>query len=343
MRSVFDIPQKKQRILDIQDELENPNIWKDYQKAQQKSKELVELKETVEAVEKLQKEYNNISEIAKVSKDDEKTLTQLGPQLEQLAKEIQGEEIRVFLSGKYDRGNAVLTVTAGAGGQDAEDWAQMLLRMYERYAERKKWKTALIHERPGQASIEIGGSFAYGLLKREQGVHRLVRISPFSAKALRHTSFAAVDVLPEIRQEEEHIEIKPEDIQIEVSRSSGPGGQNVNKRETAVRIVHIATGVAVESQTQRSQQQNKERALEILAAKLYQLKERERKKELEALGQVQDKPKAIEWGSQIRSYVLHPYQMVKDHRTQVETSSAARVLDGALDEFIEAEISFHDS
>lgn len=267
-------------------------------------------------------------------------------QFQLLEGELSKEETKAFLAGKYDSGDAILTITAGAGGQDAQDWATLLFRMYQRYAERKGFKTGLIHQsfgEPGpegrvgtkQVSIAIEGPFAYGFLKRETGVHRLVRISPFSAQALRHTSFAAVEVLPEIRLEEEKIELKQEELSLEVSKSSGPGGQNVNKRETAVRIVHIPTGIAVESQTQRSQQQNKERALEILAAKLYRLREQEKEKELSSL---KGKALAIEWGSQIRSYVLHPYQLVKDHRTEYETSDTQGVLDGKLDEFIEAQV-----
>ena len=284
------------------------------------SKDLARLQESVSAIIELKREVEGLA--------GEK-------EFQLVEEELSREETKAFLSGKYDAGDAILTITAGAGGQDAQDWAGMLLRMYQRYAERKGFKTSIIHQSANQMSIGMEGSFAYGFLKKETGVHRLVRISPFSAKALRHTSFAAVEVLPEIRLGEEKIEIKPEEISVEASKSSGPGGQNVNKRETAVRIVHIPTGIAVESQTQRSQQQNKERALEILAAKLYQLHEQEKEKELAKL---KGKPMAIEWGSQIRSYVLHPYQMVKDHRTQVETSDTAGILDGRLDEFIEAEI-----
>ncbi|TSC56024.1 MAG: hypothetical protein Greene071421_43 [Parcubacteria group bacterium Greene0714_21] len=290
------------------------------------SRDLARLQESVSAIVELKREVEGLREEA-----SEKEFQLVG-------EELSKEETKAFLSGKYDTGDAIFTITAGAGGQDAQDWATMLLRMYQRYAERKGFKTSIIHESANQVSMGIEGSFVYGFLKKETGVHRLVRISPFSAKALRHTSFAAVEVLPEIRLGEEKIEIKPEEIVLEVSKSSGPGGQNVNKRETAVRIVHIPTGIAVESQTQRSQQQNKERALEILAAKLYQIREQEKDKELATLRQAQGKPMAIEWGSQIRSYVLHPYQMVKDHRTNVETSDTAGVLDGRLDEFIEAQI-----
>jgi len=219
--------------------------------------------------------------------------------------------------------------------------------MYERYCEQKGWRVQIIDQSfgdPGpenrigvkQVSFGVAGSFAYGLLKRETGVHRLVRISPFSAKSLRHTSFAAVEVLPEVNiKEEKEIEIKPDDLRVDFYRASGPGGQNVNKRETAVRVTHLPTGIVVSSQAQRSQQQNKERAMQTLASKLYQLQEQKKEKEVARLKGDQA---AIEWGSQIRSYVLHPYQLVKDSRTQAETSNVEKVLDGELDEFIEQEV-----
>lgn len=235
------------------------------------------------------------------------------------------------LTGKYDKYPAHLTVYAGVGGDDAKDWADMLTRMYVRYAEKRGWKVV----GHGDRDIEIKGEYAYGTLKKESGVHRLVRISPFSAKKLRHTSFALVEVVPVLPPvEHAHLNIPPEDLKIEFTRSSGPGGQNVNKRETAVRIVHLPTGIASESQAERSQLQNRERALQLLKSKLIHLMETEQKKELSDL-RVKVKP---EWGNQIRSYVLHPYQMVKDHRTEVKVSTPERVLDGDLDKFIESEL-----
>lgn len=282
-----------------------------------------------------------------ISGEDTVASKEISGQLGLLQERIGKEEFRVFLSGKHDRANAILTIAAGAGGQDAQDWAAMLQRMYERYCARKGWNTQIIHQSFGdigpegrigikQASLEIRGRFAYGFLRREHGVHRLVRISPFSAQSLRHTSFASVEVAPEIDvAREKEAEIKPEDIKVEFYNASGPGGQNVNKRETAVRIVHQPTGVVVESQAQRSQQQNREKAMQILASKLYQLKEAEKEKELRRL---KGKQVAIEWGSQIRSYVLHPYKLVKDVRTELETSDVESVLDGDLDAFIEAEM-----
>jgi len=235
------------------------------------------------------------------------------------------------LTGKYDKLPAHLSVYAGAGGDDAKDWADMLFRMYFRYAERRAWKAIQTDDR----AMEIKGDFTYGTLKKETGVHRLVRISPFSAKKLRHTSFALVEVVPILPEVEyKNIQIPPEDLKIEFSRSSGPGGQNVNKRETAVRIVHLPTGISTTCQSERSQPQNREKALQLLKSKLFHLMQTAQKKELSEL-RTKVKP---EWGNQIRSYVLHPYQMVKDHRTKAESSQPDRVLDGELDKFIEAEL-----
>ncbi len=262
-------------------------------------------------------------------------------------EDLQKMEFRIFLSGKYDKGTALLSIMSGAGGQDAQDWATMLLRMYQRYADRQGFKTKVLDQSFGEGvaegrvgiksvTLEIAGKYAYGYLKKESGVHRLVRISPFSAQALRHTSFALVEVLPEISSTEgEDLEVKPEQLSVEVCKASGPGGQNVNKRMTAVKITHLPTKITVASQTERSLAQNKENAMKMLYAKLYQLKESQRDKEL---AKIKGKQVAIEWGSQIRSYVLHPYQLVKDVRTNIETSDTGGVLDGKLDELITAEI-----
>lgn len=248
-------------------------------------------------------------------------------------------ELVTFLSGKYDKNNALLTISAGVGGRDAQDWASMLLRMYTRYAESKDWQVAVLHESYGEeggiksATLEVKGLYAYGYLKNEAGVHRLVRISPFSPNKLRHTSFAALEVLPEI--EAKDVEIKSEDLKIDTFRSSGPGGQNVNRRETAVRITHLPTNIAVAVQSQRSQLQNKEKAMQLLASKIHSL---QLKREEEELAKTKKIKKSAEWGSQIRSYVLHPYKMVKDHRTGYETSQIEKVLDGDLEEFVETEL-----
>ncbi len=243
--------------------------------------------------------------------------------------------------GRYNRGNAILTIISGAGGDDAEDFSGMLLSMYMKYVDKKGWGINFIHEHKNDhggyrnVSFEIVGKGAYGVLKNEGGVHRLVRISPFNAKKLRHTSFSLVEVLPKLSKlEEKDILIPDADLKIEFARSSGPGGQNVNKRETAVRIVHIPTGIAVHASGERSQEQNREQAMAILRAKIFK-KAEEQKKSLE--DSMKLKNTEIEWGNQIRSYVLHPYKMVKDHRTNAETSNTEAVLGGDIDIFIEAE------
>lgn len=243
---------------------------------------------------------------------------------------------------KYDKGNAILSILSGAGGDDAEDFSSMLLRMYMKYIESKGWQINLLHENKNDVggyrniSIEVIGKNAYGTLKNESGVHRLVRISPFNAKSLRHTSFSLVEVVPKLEANDSAIEIPPDDLRIEFSKSGGPGGQNVNKRETAVRVIHLPTNMSVHVTTERSQEQNREKAIEMLKGKLYKKREEDKLKEKAGLSPT--KTTEIEWGSQIRSYVLHPYKMIKDHRTGVETSNVdAILLDGVIDKFIEAE------
>ena len=255
-------------------------------------------------------------------------------------KELQNLKDELEGVGKYDKGDAVMTIFSGAGGDDAEDFSNILLQMYLKYFNNKGWNVSVMHKNENDhggyrnITLEISGKSVYGTLKNESGVHRLVRISPFNAKKLRHTSFSMVEVIPKFEKVGE-MAIPPEDIRLEYSKSSGPGGQNVNKRETAVRVVHIPTNLAVHVETERSQAQNKERALAMLEAKLYKLQDEERK--AKEKGMYISKTTSIEWGNQIRSYVLHPYKMVKDHRTDVEVRDVDRVLNGELDEFIDAE------
>lgn len=262
-----------------------------------------------------------------------------------IIKEIQRLKDEVEGVGQYDKGDAVMTIFSGAGGDDAEDFSAMLLRMYFKYFENKGWSYTILHENQNDhggyrnITVEISGKWSYGNLKNESGVHRLVRISPFNANAKRHTSFSMVEIIPKFeKQNEKDIELEEKDLKIELSRSSGPGGQNVNKRETAVRIVHLPTNLSAQSDSERTQEANKEKALSILRGKIFRALEEKRVEKQENM--YVSKTTEIEWGSQIRSYVLHPYKMVKDHRTNVETSDVDKVLEqGYLDEFIEAEKS----
>ena len=319
--------------------MEEKNDWK-------LGREISDLREQIDDFKKLEQEIKDVKELAEIS--GEELAREIELRLKKLASSVEAEEIKIFLSGEYDKNNAILEVYSGAGGVDAQDWTTILIRMFQRFCERKRFQTKIIHQSFGEAggpegrigtksaTMEIKGKYAYGLLKKESGVHRLVRQSPFSAKKLRHTSFALVEVLPEIgKKEESEIEIKEEDLKMDKFRSSGPGGQNVNKRETAVRITHLPTGIAVSSQSERLQGLNREKAMKILYSKLYQLKEAEKEKELK---KIKGGVVSASWGNQIRSYVLHPYKLVKDLRTGVESSEVDDILDGNIDLFIEAEV-----
>ena len=310
-----------------------PDFWSNPESAAKIQQEISVLKEDIEAIEKIEIELD-------VAEDLQKT-----------EKEIEKQEFKIFLSGKYDKNNAILEIYSGVGGQDSQDWATMLLRMYEKYCATKNWKTNILHQSFGEAggpdgrigtksvTIEIKGIYVYGFLKKETGVHRLVRQSPFNAKSLRQTSFALVNVLPEIDKDFD-FEIKLDDLRVDTFKSSGPGGQYVNKTESAIRITHIPTGIVVSSQSERMQQKNRENAMKILYGKIYQLKEDQHAKELK---DIKGEAISASWGNQIRSYVLHPYKMVKDLRTQYETSDTESVLNGNLEKFIEAELKLKDN
>ena len=279
--------------------------------------------------------------------DDAKIEIELAQKIEKLDFQIKRKFQEIYLSGKYDKCSAILFCEAGAGGRDAEDWAALLLKMYQAWTEINGFSFKILYRKFGEgggpeariglkeACLQIKGKLAYGLLRRETGIHRLVRVSPFSAKKLRHTSFVKIEVLPKIDIEQEEIKILPEEIRTETFRATGPGGQNVNKRESAIRITHLPTGLQVASQIERSQGLNRKIALQILSAKLLQLKEKEKEKEME---KIKGQKISADFGSQIRSYVFHPYQLIKDHRTGIKTSNVEKVLNGNLDEFIEAEI-----
>ncbi len=317
-----------------------PNFWQDQEKAKNKSKKLDNLKEELLTWEKLIQETNDLLEISCLDKEakDVSLRKEIEKKLYSLNKKFEYFEFFILFNKKYDSYNAIINIHAGAGGVDAQDWTEMLLRMYLKFCEKRKWQVKIISESKGEEAgiknitLEIQGNYAYGFLKSEAGVHRLVRISPFDAEKMRHTSFALIEVLPELEELEE-IKINPEDLRIDTFLASGHGGQNVQKNETAVRITHLPTKIAVSCQNERSQLQNKEMAMKYLQTKLYQRYLIEKQKEKQ---EFKGEFKPVEWGSQIRSYVLHPYQIVKDHRTNYETNEIESVLNGKIDNFIDA-------
>jgi len=320
----------------LEEEIQKEGLWDNPLEAQRLLSEVSRIRDFVEKGEKVAGIINSLKEFLELIGEDNSLENELRLELDEAKKLLDTLELETLFRDEYDNYNAVVTIHAGAGGTDAQDWAEMLLRMYTRWAEKNKFNIELVDISYGEeagiksATFLLKGDFAYGLIKSERGVHRLVRISPFDAAHRRHTSFALVEVIPDIGNEIE-IEIRPEDLKIDTFRASGPGGQYVNKTESAVRIVHIPTGIVVECQSERSQLQNRETAMRILKAKLFALEKEKREKEIQNL---RGERKDIAWGNQIRSYVLHPYTLVKDHRTGVEVGNVQGVLDGDIDVFI---------
>lgn len=333
---IFDFSAKEVELQELQKKSEDPALWEVPSEAQKTMKRLSDLRSEIDGWKSIQKLTQETLELAELQ--DETLTVDLEKETAAIEKEVSSRELKTLLSGPYDKGNALLAINSGAGGTEAMDWAAMLERMYLRWAEKRGYSTEILDFTEGEEAgiksitIAVNGLYAYGYLRAEKGVHRLVRLSPFDAAHRRHTSFAQLEVLPEVT-DDTGIQINSEDIRIDVFRSSGAGGQNVQKNATAVRITHIPSGLVVSCQNERSQIQNRENALRVLRARLLELKQEEQEKQM---AELRGEFTKNEWGSQIRSYVLHPYQMVKDHRTEYETSNTQAVLDGEIDGFIEA-------
>jgi len=324
------IEELKKKLEQLGQEMNAPDFWNNPENAQTISQDYQDIKKEVEKWSELEKKVADLIELAK--SQDESLKTEIETEFEKLEKEYRDYEFFLLLNGPYDKNNAIVAIHAGSGGTEAQDWAEMLLRMLLRFCEERGWKTRIIDESRGAEAgyksimFEVKGRYAYGYLKSEHGTHRLVRISPFDAEKMRHTSFALVEVLPEL-DDEVKVELDPKDIRIDTFMSGGKGGQSVNTTYSAVRIVHIPTGITVSCQNERSQQQNKETALKILKSRLQKLEEEKQAKERQEL---RGEYKSAEWGNQIRSYVLHPYHLVKDHRTDFESTNPEGVLEGEL-------------
>ena len=327
---------EEQRLQQLQQQMRSQDFWDDAQAAAQTSQDATELEKHIQSWRALERQVSDALELIELG--DESLLDEVEATHTQLLGQFESKEFELKLSSPHDKGGALLSIYAGTGGTDAQDWAQMLLRMYLRYAERSGWQTEVLSESAGEeagiksVTVEINGQYAYGRLKSEKGVHRLVRLSPFNSDNLRQTSFAMVEVIPLLDQPEE-LAIDPKDLRVDVYRSGGKGGQSVNTTDSAVRVTHLPTGVTVAIQNERSQLQNKEKAMAVLRAKLAAMLAEQHRQELVDL---KGPTVAAAWGNQIRSYVLHPYQKVKDHRTGYETSQTQSVLDGQLEELVES-------
>lgn len=322
----------------MEGEITRPDFWEDAEKARQILTEFNELKNSLSIGKEVEQNLEDISALNELalSENDEHLSQEVAQEIKGLFERVEEIETQSLLSGEFDDHNAIVSIHPGAGGTESQDWAEMLLRMYLRWAERRNFKTEINEITPGEeagiksATFTVSGKYAYGLLEAEKGVHRLVRISPFDASRRRHTSFASVDVIPAIEKEIE-VAIDPKDLKIETYRASGPGGQHVNVTDSAVRITHLSTKITAQCQNERSQLRNREMAMEILRARIFEKQRRDREKELAAL---RGEKKEIAWGSQIRSYIFQPYTMVKDHRTVLETGNVQAVMDGEIDKFI---------
>ncbi|MBE0479395.1 MAG: peptide chain release factor 2 [Dehalococcoidia bacterium] len=340
---IFDIARKEENIAELEEETAQPDFWRDPQLAQQKMRHISALKNTVGTWRDLERRSADLAALVDMSLEAEDSSLQddITRELDILEAELNDQEIQLQLSGEYDGNHALLAVHAGAGGTESQDWAQILLRMYLRWAEKRKYDAEVIEVSPGEeagiksALVEIRGDYSYGYLKGERGVHRLVRISPFDASHSRHTSFALVEVMPVVESDVE-VGIDPADIKVDVFRSSGPGGQHMQKTSSAVRLTHIPTGTVVTCQSERSQHRNKETAMMVLRSRLLEL---QLEKNAEEQARLKGEHVTADWGNQIRSYVLQPYKLVKDHRTGYETSDTSAVLEGDIDDLLKAYLS----
>lgn len=343
----FDLVNVKNKIEELDAQVSSQGFWDDAANSGKILKEIKQLKDRVENFNNLIQEYEDIETLIEMGleEDDEDIIIEVSSSLSMFIEKYEQLRIKTLLSGEYDNNNAILSLHAGAGGTESCDWVSMLLRMYTRWADDKGYKVEILDylagEEAGTKSItfQINGDNAYGYLKSEKGVHRLVRISPFDSSGRRHTSFASLDVIPELNDDIE-LEISDEELKIDTYRASGAGGQHINKTDSAVRITHIPSGTVVQCQNERSQHKNKDRAMKMLKAKLYEIKRQEQMKKMDGIrGEV----KEIGWGSQIRSYVMHPYSMVKDHRTNQETGNVQSFMDGKIDSFINAYLQWYTS
>lgn len=337
VEKALNIPKLNEELQLLNQQQHKADFWDDVKNAQTVSQRAKNIEDKIADFTKLKKRLCDVTELLDMCEDDENMLTETAAELSQIDVAVNEMHIATLLSGKFDSNNAILTLHAGAGGTEAQDWVQMLYRMYLRYAERRGYKVQLLDILDGEeagiksVTFQVSGTNAYGYLKAEKGVHRLVRISPFDSAKRRHTSFASLEVMPELPVDND-IVIEDKDLKVDTYRSSGAGGQHINKTESAIRITHIPTGIVVSCQTQRSQIQNREQAMMMLKSKLAEIKERE---QMEEAMSIKGEIKKIEWGSQIRSYVFCPYTMVKDHRTNFENTNISDVMDGNLQPFIE--------